>query len=78
MKKLYFLAVPAVAGLIAAGAVATTAGAAPTAHEAAASAYSLVVLPDQGESAIYNFINSAKTSVDVTMYELREDRKSVV
>lgn len=72
MKKLYFLAVPAVAGLIAAGAVATTAGAAPTAHEAAASAYSLVVLPDQGESAIYNFINSAKTSVDVTMYELRD------
>ncbi|HXR73547.1 phospholipase D-like domain-containing protein [Actinocrinis sp.] len=34
--------------------------------------YSLLVLPDQGESAIYNFINSAKTSIDVTMYELRD------
>jgi phosphatidylserine/phosphatidylglycerophosphate/cardiolipin synthase-like enzyme len=72
MKKLYFLAVPAVAGLIAAGAVAATAGAAPTAHKAATGTYSLIILPDQGESAIYNFINSAKTSIDVTMYELRD------
>jgi hypothetical protein len=38
----------------------------------AAGTYSLQVLPDQGESAIYSFINSAKSSVDVTMYELRD------
>jgi len=38
----------------------------------AAGTYSLLVLPDQGESAIYNFINSATSSIDVTMYELRD------
>jgi hypothetical protein len=38
----------------------------------AAGTYSLLVLPDQGENAIYNFINSATSSVDVTMYELRD------
>jgi phosphatidylserine/phosphatidylglycerophosphate/cardiolipin synthase-like enzyme len=36
----------------------------------AASAYSLVILPDQGENAIYNFVNSATGSVNVTIYEL--------
>ncbi|MEY9871441.1 hypothetical protein ABH931_000914 [Streptacidiphilus sp. MAP12-33] len=41
-----------------------------TAH--AAGNYSLVVLPDQGESAIYNFVNSATKSIDVTIYELRD------
>lgn len=38
----------------------------------AASTYSLVVLPDQKEGAIYDFVNSAKNSVDVTIYELRD------
>jgi hypothetical protein len=38
----------------------------------AAGTYSLLVLPEQGESAIYNFINSATTKIDVTMYELRD------
>ncbi|MFC6704539.1 phospholipase D-like domain-containing protein [Flexivirga alba] len=38
----------------------------------AAGDYSLVVLPDQGESAIYNFVNTATKSVDVTIYELRD------
>ncbi|QUQ64011.1 phospholipase D-like domain-containing protein [Kutzneria sp. CA-103260] len=38
----------------------------------AAGTYSLLVLPDQGESAIDNFINSATKSIDVTMYELRD------
>ncbi|HEV2638847.1 MAG TPA: phospholipase D-like domain-containing protein [Actinocrinis sp.] len=38
----------------------------------AAGTYSLLILPDQGESAIYSFINSAKSSIDVTMYELRD------
>lgn len=43
---------------------------APAAH--AAGTYALQVLPDQGESQIYSFINSATKSVDVTMYELRD------
>jgi phosphatidylserine/phosphatidylglycerophosphate/cardiolipin synthase-like enzyme len=38
----------------------------------AATAFSLVVFPDQSHSTVYSFINSATTSVDVTMYELRD------
>ncbi|HEY1640953.1 MAG TPA: phospholipase D-like domain-containing protein [Streptosporangiaceae bacterium] len=38
----------------------------------AASTYSLLVLPDQGETAIYSFISSAASSIDMTMYELRD------
>jgi phosphatidylserine/phosphatidylglycerophosphate/cardiolipin synthase-like enzyme len=38
----------------------------------AAGTYSLLILPDQGESAIYNFVNSATRSIDMTMYELRD------
>ena len=38
----------------------------------AASDFSLVVLPDQGENAIYNFVNSATSSIDVTIYELND------
>lgn len=38
----------------------------------AASDFSLVTLPDQGESAIYNFVNSATSSIDVTIYELKD------
>jgi hypothetical protein len=41
-----------------------------TAH--AASNLSLVILPDQGENAIYNFVNSATSSIDVTIYELND------
>ncbi len=56
---------------LAAGALASATALAPTtAH--AAGAYSLVILPDQGESAIYNFVNSATRSIDVTIYELRD------
>lgn len=43
---------------------------APAAH--AAGTYTLQVLPDQGESQIYSFINAATKSIDVTMYELRD------
>ena len=32
----------------------------------------LNVLPDDGENAIYNFVNSATSSVDVTIYELKD------
>ncbi|WP_228555091.1 phospholipase D-like domain-containing protein [Catenulispora pinisilvae] len=42
----------------------------PAAH--AAGTYNLLILPDQGENAIYNFINTATKTVDVTMYELRD------
>lgn len=38
----------------------------------AASDLSLVILPDQGENAIYNFVDSATSSIDVTIYELKD------
>jgi hypothetical protein len=38
----------------------------------AASALSLVILPDQGENAIYNFVNSATSSINVTIYEFKD------
>jgi hypothetical protein len=38
----------------------------------AASNLSLVILPDQGENAIYNFVNSATSSINVTIYELKD------
>ena len=41
-----------------------------TAH--AQSDLSLVILPDQGENAIYNFVNSATSSLDMTIYELND------
>jgi Putative Ig domain/PLD-like domain len=41
-----------------------------TAH--AASDFSLLILPDQGENAIYNFVNSATNSIDMTIYELND------
>jgi hypothetical protein len=60
-------------GLAAAAAAtaAATALAAAPAH-AAAGTYTLLTLPDQGESQIYSFVNSAKSSIDMTMYELRD------
>jgi Putative Ig domain/PLD-like domain len=33
---------------------------------------SLNILPDDGENAIYNFVNSATSSIDVTIYELND------
>ncbi|MDH6119877.1 hypothetical protein ABH930_001117 [Kitasatospora sp. GAS204A] len=58
---------------LAAGATAAAGMLAPvTAAHAATGTYSLVILPDQGESAIYNFVNSATKSIDVTIYELRD------
>src|SRR6204780_1154887 len=38
----------------------------------AASDFSLLILPDQGESAIYSFVNSATSSIDVTIYDLND------
>ena len=62
LRRLSLLSVAATATL--------TAVAPAVAH--AAGTYSLLTLPDQGESAIYNFINTATKSIDVTMYELRD------
>lgn len=52
-------------------AAATALAAAPAAH-AAGGTYSLLILPDQGESSIYSFVNAATSSIDMTMYELRD------
>jgi predicted component of type VI protein secretion system len=43
-----------------------------TAPARAASSLSLVILPDQGENAIYNFASSATSSINVTIYELKD------
>ncbi|MEV4556761.1 phospholipase D-like domain-containing protein [Kitasatospora sp. NPDC049285] len=54
-------------------ATATAAATALTAVPAhAAGAYALLVFPDQSHTAVYDFINTATRSVDVTMYELRD------
>ena len=46
---------------------------APTIHNAqAATTYTLITEPDQGLTAIYNLIASAKKSIDMTMYELTD------
>ncbi|MFI9323638.1 phosphatidylserine/phosphatidylglycerophosphate/cardiolipin synthase family protein [Kitasatospora aureofaciens] len=41
-----------------------------TAH--ATGTYTAVVFPDQSHTVVYNLINSATKSIDVTMYELRD------
>ena len=47
---------------------------APSTYKAHASAttYTLVTEPDQGLTAIYNLIASAKKSIDMTMHELTD------
>jgi len=40
--------------------------------QASASSYTLVTEPDQGLTPIYNFISSAKSTLDMTMYELTD------
>ncbi|GAA3183389.1 MULTISPECIES: phospholipase D-like domain-containing protein [Streptomyces] len=55
---------------LAAGAMTAVSSLVPAAH--AAGTHSLVILPDQKESALYAFVNSARKSVDVTIYELRD------
>ena len=39
---------------------------------AAASAYTLITLPDDGHGAVYSFIGSATHTLDMTMYELND------
>ena len=56
--------------LAACGTISATALASVPAH--AAGTYSLLVFPDQSHSAVYDLINSATSSIDMTMYELRD------
>ncbi|GAA0687857.1 hypothetical protein GCM10010193_47260 [Kitasatospora atroaurantiaca] len=60
----------AAAGALLLAAISLLTGASPV--QAATGTYSLVTFPDQSHSAVYDFINSATTSVDVTIYELRD------
>ncbi len=57
---------------LATGVIAVAGGLVTSGSASAASDYSLLILPDQGESAIYSFISSATSSIDMTMYELRD------
>ncbi|MER5639807.1 phospholipase D-like domain-containing protein [Kitasatospora sp. NPDC002227] len=58
----------AAGALLASAALAVTA----TTAQAATGTYSLLVFPDQSHNAVVSFINTAATSVDITMYELRD------
>jgi hypothetical protein len=57
--------------LAAVGGAGFTAPAFAAAHPASGT-LTLVTLPDDGENAIYNFVNSAASSIDVTIYELND------
>ena len=57
---------------VATAVIAVAGGLVTSGSASAASDYSLLILPDQGESAIYSFISSATSSIDMTMYELRD------
>ncbi|HEX4060698.1 MAG TPA: phospholipase D-like domain-containing protein [Streptosporangiaceae bacterium] len=59
---------------VAAVTLAATSGfaAATTAHAATNNDLTLQILPDNGETAIYNFVNTATSSIDVTIYELND------
>src|SRR5580658_6888246 len=58
--------------VVAAAALVTTSGLSAASTPHAASDFSLLILPDDGENAIYNFVNSAASSIDVTIYELND------
>jgi hypothetical protein len=57
---------------VAAAALVTMSGLSGASTPHAASDFSLLILPDQGENAIYNFANSATSSIDMTIYELND------
>jgi phosphatidylserine/phosphatidylglycerophosphate/cardiolipin synthase-like enzyme len=58
--------------VMAAAAVAVSCGLGIAGPARAASNFTLLTLPDQGESAIYSFVNSATSSVDMTIYEIKD------
>ncbi|TKA11663.1 phospholipase D-like domain-containing protein [Actinacidiphila oryziradicis] len=53
-------------------ALALTGTAVATAVPAGAASHNVIVQPDQGITPIYNLINSATSSLDLTVYELVE------
>jgi phosphatidylserine/phosphatidylglycerophosphate/cardiolipin synthase-like enzyme len=55
-----------------AGTAATAIALTLAAPASAAATYSLVAFPDQSHTTVYNFINSATRSIDVTIYELQD------
>jgi PLD-like domain len=57
---------------LAAVTLATAGGLAAGGPAHAAGGYSLLILPDQGENAIYGFVNSATSSINMTIYELKD------
>jgi len=57
---------------VATAALVTMSGLSGVSSANAASDFSLLILPDQGENAIYNFVNSATSSIDMTIYELND------
>ena len=57
---------------VATAALVTMSGLSGVSSANAASDFSLLILPDQGENAIYNFANSATSSIDMTIYELND------
>ena len=57
---------------VTAAALVTMSGLASASTPHVASDFSLLIVPDQGENAIYNFVNSATSSIDVTIYELND------
>ncbi|HEX4830399.1 MAG TPA: putative Ig domain-containing protein [Trebonia sp.] len=72
MPRFGLRTIPHALTVLAVLAVAGAGGLAATTPAHAASALSLVTLPDQGENAIYSFVNSATSSVNVTIYELKD------
>jgi phosphatidylserine/phosphatidylglycerophosphate/cardiolipin synthase-like enzyme len=59
-------------GMVVAGGVLTSAGAATATVHPAASNYTLITEPADDYQQIYTFINSATTTLDMTMYELTD------
>lgn len=66
VKLSRLLAVPTILGLVAAAGVATATASAATSN------YTLITAPDQGYVPIYDFMLTATTSLDMTMYELTD------
>ncbi len=72
MPRFGWRKIPHVFTAIAASILALASCLAVTIPAQAASSLALVILPDQGENAIYSFVNSATSSINVTIYELKD------
>src|SRR5579862_1059508 len=72
LRRLSHVLAPLAALTLVATALAMAACLAGGAQARAASNFSLLILPDQGENVIYSFVNSATSSINVTIYELKD------